>query len=67
MREHARWDELTTHLMTIFLSRACHQFMKATETLNLSEGGIPNLEDLSDTLEECTSWRAFTGTRSSLA
>lgn len=55
--EHARWDQLTVKLLSILPGRACGQFMKATETLSLSDGGIPDFEKLSDTLEERTGWR----------
>ncbi len=55
--EHGRWDALTARLMEILPGRACHKFMQATQTLNLSEGGIPDFEVLSDTLEARTGWR----------
>lgn len=55
--EHARWDELTTRMMSILPGRACAQFMDATAALRLSEGGIPNFETLSDNLEKTTGWR----------
>lgn len=55
--EHARWDQLTAHLMSILPGRACRQFLKATETLSLSDGGIPDFERLSDALEKRTGWR----------
>ena len=55
--EHARWDELTRRMMKTLPGRACREFMAATETLKLSEGGIPDFEALSDRLEALTGWR----------
>ncbi|MEM7547725.1 MAG: phenylalanine 4-monooxygenase [Pseudomonadota bacterium] len=55
--EHVRWDQLTERMMSILPGRACRQFMTATETLKLSEGGIPDFKRLSDRLEARTGWR----------
>ena len=55
--EHARWDALTARMMRILPGRASRSFMQATETLKLSEGGVPDFERLSDRLEERTGWR----------
>ena len=55
--EHARWDALTARMMRLLPGRASAAFLKATEALSLSDGGIPDLERLSDRLEARTGWR----------
>ena len=56
-QEHARWDRLSARQRKILPGRACETFLSAIDRLALSEGGIPNMEKLSDTLEPLTGWR----------
>ena len=55
--EHARWDRLFKRSRAILHDRACDEFIAMTDTLKLSESGIPNMERLSDQLEKLTGWR----------
>ena len=55
--EHDRWDRLFKSQQEILPGRACDPFLEAVNTLQLSSGGIPNMERLSDRLEKITGWR----------
>lgn len=55
--EHNRWDRLFKIMADRVVGRACKPALDAIETLRLSEGGIPNMEKLSDQLEKKTGWR----------
>lgn len=55
--EHDRWDRLFRCQQQVLKHRACAPFLKAVETLQLSEAGIPDMERLSDRLEKITGWR----------
>ncbi len=55
--EHDRWDRLFRNQVRILPGRACEQFMRAVDQLELSRSGIPNMEELSDRLEPLTGWR----------
>jgi phenylalanine-4-hydroxylase len=55
--EHDRWDRLFARSREILHNRACVEFLAATDTLRLSESGIPDLEKLSGRLEKITGWR----------
>ncbi|MEX2520990.1 MAG: phenylalanine 4-monooxygenase [Paracoccaceae bacterium] len=57
--EHERWDALTARMMETLPGRASSAFLRAAETLKLSEGGIPEFERLSDRLEAKTGWRVI--------
>ncbi|MGB3753390.1 MAG: phenylalanine 4-monooxygenase [Parerythrobacter sp.] len=54
--EHDRWDRLFARQRDILPGRACDTFLSAMDTLALSEGGIPDMEKLSDRLEPLTGW-----------
>ena len=55
--EHDRWDRLRARAETQLRHQACAEFLDAMALLPLSEGGIPNMERLSDVLEKITGWR----------
>lgn len=58
--EHAVWDLLYKRQMEVLPGRAADEFMDGLKALDLSRGGIPNLESLSDELEALTGWRVVT-------
>ena len=49
--EHNRWDRLFAKQREILPGRACQEFLDAIEALELSRAGIPDMEELSDRLE----------------
>lgn len=55
--EHDRWDRLFARQRSVLPGRACDEFISALDTLSLSDGGVPNMEALSDRLEKITGWR----------
>lgn len=55
--EHARWDALGARMMKLLPGRASATYLKALKTLDLSAGGIPDFNRLSDRLEAMTGWR----------
>lgn len=55
--EHDRWDRLITRQKQVLQGRACDAFVEAMGKLDLSEGGVPDMEKLSDRLEPLTGWR----------
>jgi phenylalanine-4-hydroxylase len=55
--EHDRWDRLFKRSQAILQDRACNEFIAMTNALALSETGIPDMEKLSDRLEDITGWR----------
>ena len=55
--EHDRWDRLFARQAKLLPGRASGDFLAAMERLKLSEGGVPDLEKLSDRLEPLTGWR----------
>ena len=55
--EHDRWDRLFARQQKILPGRACDAFLEAIDTLSLSDGGVPDMEKLSDRLEPLTGWR----------
>lgn len=55
--EHNRWDRLFARASEVLKQRACSEFLNALQTLQLSQSGIPDLEKLSDRLEQITGWR----------
>jgi len=56
-KEHGRWDRLYAAARATLSGRACAPFLDALETLRLSEGGIPDMRELSDRLAGFTGWR----------
>jgi phenylalanine-4-hydroxylase len=55
--EHDRWDRLFQRSQAILRNRACDEFVAMIEKLELSESGIPDMEQLSDRLAKLTGWR----------
>jgi phenylalanine-4-hydroxylase len=55
--EHDRWDRLFARSRKILQNRACDEFVHAMDMLKLSDSGIPDLERLSDRLQNITGWR----------
>ncbi len=55
--EHARWDALAARMGQLLPGRACSKFLQAMDRLQLSQGGIPDMDRLSDRLEKITGWR----------
>ncbi|MBS3649246.1 phenylalanine 4-monooxygenase [Pseudaminobacter sp. 19-2017] len=55
--EHERWDRLFSKTLKVLQGRACSEYLQAVKALQFSERGIPNMERLSDRLENITGWR----------
>jgi phenylalanine-4-hydroxylase len=55
--EHDRWDRLYRRSHAVLQGRACDEFLAMTKALALSDSGIPDMEKLSDRLEQITGWR----------
>ncbi len=55
--EHERWDFLYARQVRILKGRAADEFLDGVQKLKISDGGIPNYEELSDRLEALTGWR----------
>ena len=54
--DHAIWDELFTRQMDVLPGRAASAFMAGLDKLDLSRGGIPEFETLSEELDKLTGW-----------
>jgi phenylalanine-4-hydroxylase len=52
--EHDRWDRLFRRSLGALQNRACDEFLAMMKALSLSDGGIPDMEKLSDRLEQIT-------------
>lgn len=57
--EHDRWNRLAERCRRVLPSRACPEFLRAMDALDLSAGGVPDMERLSDRLERITGWRVI--------
>ncbi|MEM9794389.1 MAG: phenylalanine 4-monooxygenase [Pseudomonadota bacterium] len=55
--EHARWDALLERMAKLLRGRACKTYLGAVDKIALSDGGIPDMERLSDRLDALTGWR----------
>jgi len=55
--EHDRWDRLFCRSLAALQNRASDEFLAMMHALSLSDGGIPDMEKLSDRLEKITGWR----------
>ncbi|MEL7415847.1 MAG: phenylalanine 4-monooxygenase [Pseudomonadota bacterium] len=55
--EHDRWNRLAHAVTALLPGRAAPQFIEALQTLDLTTGGVPDMEKLSDRLEPLTGWR----------
>ena len=58
--EHGTWRTLFRRLEKILPKRACDEFMSGLNALKLNDERIPNLERVSDDLENLTGWRVVT-------
>ena len=56
-QEHATWDALFARQTRLLPGRASDAYLKGLDALKLSEGGIPDFEELSDRLAKLTGWR----------
>lgn len=54
--EHAIWDELYRRQVAVLEGRACAAFLRGLEALELSSGGIPDFQRLSESLRALTGW-----------
>ncbi|RYD59220.1 MAG: phenylalanine 4-monooxygenase [Sphingomonadales bacterium] len=55
--EHATWDTLYARQAKLLPGRASKAYLKGLDALRLSDGGIPNFEELSDRLMKLTGWQ----------
>ena len=55
--EHATWDTLFARQSRLLPGRASDAYLRGLDALKLSDGGIPNFEELSDRLARLTGWR----------
>ena len=55
--EHATWDTLIARQTRLLPGRASAAYLKGLDALRLSDGGIPNFEELSDRLGKLTGWQ----------
>ncbi len=54
--EDAMWDFLFNRMMKIVPDRACDQFLKGVELLNLGKGGVPRIDEINKILKPMTGW-----------
>lgn len=55
--EHAVWDTLFERQIKLLPSRASRAYLHGLDLLKLSDGGIPNFEELSERLMKRTGWQ----------
>lgn len=55
--EHATWDILFGRQVKLLPGRASAAYLKGLDALRLSDGGIPNFEELSERLMKLTGWQ----------
>ena len=55
--EHATWDTLFARQAKLLPGRASKAWLKGLDALSLSNGGIPNFEELSERLMKLTGWQ----------
>lgn len=55
--EHATWDRLFARQARLLPGRASKAYLKGLDALRLSNGGIPNFEELSERLMKLTGWQ----------
>ncbi|MFM8518391.1 MAG: phenylalanine 4-monooxygenase [Nevskiaceae bacterium] len=54
--EHRLWDELFARQMRLLPGRACREFMRGIERLELGRGGVPELAAINPRLRALTGW-----------
>ena len=57
VEEHATWDTLFARQAKLLPGRASQAYLKGLDALRLSNGGIPNFEELSERLMKLTGWQ----------
>lgn len=55
--EHGVWDTLFARQAKLLPGRASQAYLKGLDALRLSNGGIPNFEELSERLMKLTGWQ----------
>ncbi|MFC3909175.1 phenylalanine 4-monooxygenase [Legionella dresdenensis] len=55
--EHHIWQQLYDRQMAVLPGRACEQYMKGLQCLNLEASHIPQLPDISEKLKVLTGWQ----------
>lgn len=55
--EHATWDTLFDRQRKLLPGRASQAWLRGLEALDLSRGGIPHFEELSERLAKLTGWQ----------
>ncbi|MGK6318574.1 phenylalanine 4-monooxygenase [Sphingomonas sp. DT-204] len=55
--EHATWDTLFARQAKLLPGRASEAYLRGLHALKLSDGGIPNFEELSERLTKLTGWQ----------
>ncbi|WP_419808873.1 phenylalanine 4-monooxygenase [Sphingomonas sp.] len=55
--EHATWDTLFARQRKLLPGRASAAYLRGLDALKLSEGGIPDFEELSERLGKLTGWQ----------
>lgn len=54
--EHAVWDTLYERQAALLPGRACDEFMRGLDALNLHRGGIPDFRQVNEDLNRLTGW-----------
>jgi len=54
--EHRIWSELITRQKAVLPGRACAEYIDALDRLELPEDRVPQCEEVSRVLRECTGW-----------
>lgn len=55
--ENATWQALVKKQLELLPGRACDEYLKGLELLDLKSGNIPQLKDINAVLESTTGWR----------
>ena len=56
-QDHATWDALFDRQVRLLPGRVAPEFLDGLDMLRLSNGGIPNFDELSDRLMRATGWQ----------
>jgi phenylalanine-4-hydroxylase len=54
--EHAVWDTLYDRQAALLPGRACDEFLRGLDALNLHRGGIPDFRQINEDLNRLTGW-----------
>jgi phenylalanine-4-hydroxylase len=55
-QEHAVWDTLYERQAALLPGRACDEFLRGLDALNLHRGGIPDFRQINEDLQRLTGW-----------